>query len=39
MVMDQYARPDRATPLQSVWSVVLSAMMVECKRLNVAMLT
>ena len=31
--MDQHARPDRTIPLQSVWSMVLSAMTVECKRL------
>ena len=29
MEMDQHAWPDRATPLQSVWSMALSAMMVE----------
>ena len=30
--MDQYVWPDRTTPLQSVWSVVLSTMMVECEQ-------
>ena len=30
--MDQSTRPDRATPLQSVWSMVSSAMMVECEQ-------
>ena len=29
--MDQHARPDRTTPLQSVWSMALSAMTVECE--------
>ena len=30
--MDQHTRPYRTTPLQSVWSMALSAMMVECER-------
>ena len=30
-LMDQHARPNRTTPLQSVWSMALSAMMVECE--------
>ena len=29
--MDQHAWSNRTTPLQSVWSMVLSAMMVECE--------
>ena len=33
--MDQHAWPDRRTPLQSVWSVALSVMMVECEDLFV----
>ena len=33
MAMDQHAWPDRATPLQSVWSLALSAMTIECERL------
>ena len=28
--MDQHAQPDRTTPLQSAWLMVLSAMMAEC---------
>ena len=32
MTMDQHARPNRTTPLQSVWSMALSAMMVECEQ-------
>ena len=29
MAMDQHAWPNRTTPLQSVWSMALSAVMVE----------
>ena len=32
MAMDQRAWPNRTTPLQSVWSMALSAVMVECER-------
>ena len=31
LLMDQYAWPNRANPLQSVWSMTLTAMMVECE--------
>ena len=31
VAMNQHAQPDRTTPLQSTWSMVLSAMTVECK--------
>ena len=32
MAMDQCVWPDRTAPLQSAWSMVLSAMTVECER-------
>ena len=31
MTMDQYVQPDRTTPLQSVRSIALSTIVVECE--------
>ena len=30
--MEQHSRPNRTTPLESVWSMAQSDMMVECER-------